>query len=203
MNHEFIGKTIKGKPRGVPTYIFNQDKFEGKIYTASGWPLSCYVSPERITLTDPKNSSEASGWHPSCGFRADVANQVLTLSIYSKGFKGDYQQKHPDLFAAELLKASFNYFNRQNTKIDSVLCHWEPKSDTYQQFIEALDLDNNPKPSLERQLRAAQQTWTAKQIALFGFTKIVPKTFYWANLPKDPVVICLFTKPKRAGRGGV
>ncbi len=192
MNHEFIGKTINGEPRGVPANIFSQNKFEGKIYTASGRPLYCYVSPEQITLTDPNNSFDDLGRHP-CGFRADVINQILVLGIYSKGFKGDRQQKHPDLFASELLKASFNYFQRQNTRIDSVLCHWE--ADVYQQFIDALDLAKNPKPSLAQQLQAAQQAWTAKQIALFGYTKINPDSFFWVNLPENPAVICVFTKP--------
>lgn len=195
MNYEFIGKTINGEPRGVPANIFNQDRFEGKIYTASGWPLYCCVSPEQITITDPKNSFDGLGRHP-CGFRADVASQVLTLSIYSKGFKGDSQQKHPDLFAAELLKASFNYFERQNTVINLVLSCWEgPEADTYQQFIAALDLEQNPDPSLEQQLQAAKQVWSAKQIAPLGFTKIDPKGFFWNNIPDNPSVLLGFSKP--------
>jgi len=194
MNHEFIGKTINGEPRGVPANIFNQDKFEGKIYTASGWPLYCYVSPEQITLTDPDNSFDDLGRHP-CGFRADVINKFLIFAIYTKGFKGDRQLKHPDLFAAELLKSSFNYFKRQNTQIDSVLCHWEAETDTYQQFINALDLDQNPEPGIDQQLQAAKQTWTAKQLALFGFTKLSPEGFYWDNGLKDPMARCIFTKP--------
>lgn len=145
MNHEFIGKTINGEPKGIPADIFSHDKFEGKIYTASGWPLYCYVSPCQITLTDPNNSFDDLGRHP-CGFRADVINKILTLDIYTKGFKGDRQLKHPDLFAAELVKASLNYFQRQNTLINFILCHWEAEADTYQQFIDALDLDKNPKP---------------------------------------------------------
>jgi len=195
MNKELIGKTINGEPKGVPAHIFNQDKFEGKIYTASGWPLYCYVSPCQITLTDPKNSFDDLGRH-HCGFRADVINKFLIFSIYTKGFKGDCQQKHPDLFAAELLKSSFNYFKRQNTQINSVLCHWEAEAaDTYQQFINALDWDQNPEPSIDQQLEAAKQTWTAKQIASFGYTKITPKYFIWTNLPNNPAVYCLFTKP--------
>jgi len=177
---------------GVPEQLFYSADFKGKIKTRSGQVLYTELTPHLVLIEELHKPTDLRG-RDFCRFRAGVENKTLSLSVFTKAFQGQVKH-HPDMFAAKLLKQSFNFFNKQNTDIKRVLCFWQKPCDTYNQFEAALDFDSNPEPTTKMIKESIKEVWTVKQIAKFGFTNLDVSTLIWSPIPGSEMVFCEFTR---------
>ena len=193
---KYIGKIVDEQPRGIPECVFKNPNFEGEIPGGSGLNLFCKITPTSIWIIETTQFVDDRN---HCGFSASVMNGMFEYCVFTKGFRGDSKNRHPDLFAGKLISAAFDFFARQRTKIDVVFCRWENErpgklpSDTYRQFLD-LSGEDYP-PTLERQLGAAKLVWGVKPILEHGFTEIDEGRFAWNRTPGFEKVQVYFRRP--------
>lgn len=117
---------------------------------------------------------------PQCFFYAQLDPLgIFNFLVQTKGWLGDLDKRHPDLYAAKLFKASVGYLNEQTEhRIKGIKGHWCRgdkqsgfiKSDNFQQFIEYLD--EIKYPTIEDYKEAAKSTWTGIRALELGYRRV-------------------------------
>jgi len=164
MNYEgFVGRG----EGGIPKKIFAGSRFSGIILGKSGNPLNVDISQGSISISDLLPNSP-------CHFIASVSGGILDFDAKTRGFKGSSLNKHPDLYCLELLRESFQYFQRNGVKIDTVHSEWEfnPEEDkTSDYYLEFIGMATNSSP-MSIMIRAAKLTTPGRIFVGLGFNKV-------------------------------
>lgn len=157
-------KFIGGVDGGVPKNIFGGERTNGFIKGRSGNPLYVDISKSVVRIWDMI-------WN--CHFIASVESGVLSIDVWTKGYKGA-NQKHPDLYFNELLIQSMERFEREKVEINAVACDWENDweaartSDLYWEFMSGI----GDEPTRDEMVQAAKNTSAGKVLAKFGFENV-------------------------------
>jgi len=109
---------MNGLRRGLPSFD-RIGKGKGIIAGFSGLSNFRYeISDRLISLIDVDNEN--------LEFQAAVGNLLndITFNIHTKGFRGNPNQKHPDLYGMRLAVAAYQYFWSQGIQIDQFVAVW-------------------------------------------------------------------------------
>jgi hypothetical protein len=172
---------------GIPKKIFSNSRFSGIITGKSGNPLNIDISQGSISISDILPGSP-------CHYIASVSSGVLEFDARTQGFKGSSFNKHPDLYFSELLKESFEYFRRNNVRINSVHNEWEynPEEDKTSDFyLEFIGMATNSSP-MDAMIKAAKLTTPGKIFVGLGFNKV--DKVEWHKMTKLEKIIVDFKR---------
>lgn len=173
----FIGGESGGIPERVFTPGFN-DVEEGK---SGGTELQCFTDRTLIDIFDKSD--------PVFGFKAELLSDAITINVRSRDFDGE---RHPDIYAAKLIKRAIGYFEEQDRVVTKFYAEWgsvvSESYDTYRDFLAAVSTVR--EVTKEDQETAARQTWTGQLASSLGFTEISEIVDY------DENVYVVFEKPQ-------
>ena len=183
---------IGGPTGGVPEIIFSNPIKESDIRVGgvgmtqingkSGNSLRYNVTQDKVFIeaADPFGRFRA--------FRTEGTGDTLSLNIRTK--EGNPPQKHPDLYAYELVKRSISYFEEQGSQIRKISGLWV-SGDNYKAYYDHLLAIQQRAPYKEEDKKdAARATWTGSLAYSLGFTEI-------ESLQDTPsgLIKVLFSKP--------
>jgi hypothetical protein len=155
---------IGGSTGGVPEEIFTPG-FKGPLTGMSGAKLSCRTDTSSVVIA---SFDEDTAYFLACVLPEET--DALHLDIKTK--TADHPDRHPDLYASELVDRSLTYFHEQGFAINKLIGAWN-KGDNYKAYrdyitkiILARDITDEDKKN------AARNTWTGRLAQSLGFTEI-------------------------------
>ncbi len=175
MKNELIGKN----GNGVPAEIFSRPQFGGRITGGSGSPLYCFVGDGTISI-------EPGIEHSPYYFYAAVSQGIIGFAIFTKILRDGKIERHPDLFAAQLVGKTLEYFREQHGhEIHTIRDVWKRPSredilsDNYRSFAAAAgNLHTAPIPVL---LEAIKQTPSYRIYQPLGYSYIELPHVKWED----------------------
>lgn len=177
---EIVGKEgVGGIPRSIfelklveHTNLLTGDPFferisEGVIDGISGQSKFKYrVTEDRIIIEDSENSD--------LRFDSWVENGVWKVNVFTKGFQGDLDRTHSDLFAKQLFLFSYGFFKRNGIDIKAFEANWNKQKGktNFDQYRRNLIRHSLRKPEIAKK-KAVFDTWTGRLMQKLGFNRIV------------------------------
>lgn len=143
------------------------------------------------------------------GTTFDTSSKTMKMSAYTLGYGGDITKRHPDLFAADILRRSHDLYTQKYGSVDVLEGDWRKnenkpeRSVNFTSFndyvnieLKKIDLNQLEEQTREAKIleikkQAAKQTWTGKFAASLGYTEV---EFYDPGVPTR--VSVGFRKPK-------
>jgi len=156
--------------KGIDPRVFDPNYSEPKTQGLnSGRDLITNVKQDFISIVDSKDET--------LQFEAKVRNETLIVTVKTRGYQGDSEKRHPDLFAAQLVKKSLQFFELQGHSIHKWKDIWSKSgdlNDNYDQFATYLRThSSNGRELTQAELvEAAKQTWTGQLANLLEFSKV-------------------------------
>lgn len=170
-------KFIGGKSGGVPESIFSKGVY-GLVKGASGKTTLRY----EFDATDDKEAYSVKIVdydNPDLGIKAGVMMRNLSFSVFTRGYQGNPDRRHPDFYAKKLALRMYNYFVDQGVEINALKGTWiEGQGDTN---LEAFDRNLlEYEPMIEQGLisreealkKSALNTWTGQLAQELGFSEV-------------------------------
>ncbi|MEP7166575.1 MAG: hypothetical protein ABI758_01190 [Candidatus Woesebacteria bacterium] len=163
--------------RGVDPHIFDisagEKKQEFTHGLISGRALLFSVTKRHIEITDKENTN----------FRFSATDDLgnLYITVTTKGYEGDKEKRHPDLFAADLVKLSLTLFDKMNNDIKEWHATWTSEeegnpNDNYSEFER--NLPQKDTYTLGELQNAAVNTWEGRLANELGFTKTAQVRYF-------------------------
>lgn len=166
---ELIIGSAKG---GIPNSVFKPG-FKGEFKAMSGRKMEATITRERIDINDMNQ--------PAFDFHAFIiygSIDTIGISVESRGWNDKPQERHPDIYAAMLVRRSLSFFKEQGFTVTRFRAYWRKSIpergiesdnfDQYQAYVDALGRE----PTEEEKHEAARQTWAGKLAHDLGFTKV-------------------------------
>jgi hypothetical protein len=171
---------------------FRNGQQTGTVISGSGREIEFRISKTSLSVCDSEFTDR--------GILAMVDNQdILTFWIQTEISKLDWSvkkipwNKHPDMFAKDLIYAALQHFENTNTRTDICRCIWRYFSTNHQTYREEF------KRSGDR-VKAAKSTWAGQRLIECGFSEIHDKDIKQKNLWRyDSFLQADFHRPSSAG----
>ena len=143
-------KRDDGAIGGIPSYIFHEQNSVGRFRgLITGEWIDYQIRPNNVWIA--ANTRKVKFY----AFRIDGS---MELMVRTKGYKNDWNKRHPDFYAKDLLNSTIEYFG-QFQHIDTIVGRWKKEGhldDNYRAYIDHVP----PNPTQADKLLAASQTWT-------------------------------------------
>ena len=191
---EFPERFIGGPTGGIPASIFTPGTHE--VQGASGrTTLTCTVTPTEITIQDTA--------HPEIRFQGRILPSQPDLVEFisnNKGWQGDLEAKHPDIYTRGLIEESITFFRQQGNEvngIEALLVHLPGgrMEDIYRQYAANLEAIHDRPVTEDDRKDAARNTWIGAVAAAQGFTEVT-KAEEPISGPEVKTVAITFRKPQ-------
>jgi len=161
--------------RGIPNSAFTLSEQEVLVPGNSGKSvLRVTMLRDKILIVDvadPKPNATKDFF-----FGATVIEGKLSYEIRTRITDDDGQvQRHPDLYARDLMIKALEYFDSIKTEINSLQLNWHPKSgidDNYRTFMSHFPEGTTITPELVT--KAIFATWSGKIAWKLGFREVIP-----------------------------
>lgn len=172
---------------GINPQVFTENEISQTKGLNSGRDLITNIQPDLISITDAKDDR--------LQFEAKVRKETLVVTVKTRGYEGDPDKKHPDLFASQLVKKSLQFFELKGHSIAKWKDIWSKSgdlSDNWDQFEAYLQSHRVAGQEItQQQLRdAAQHTWTGHLAQELGFSQVESLDYR----PEIGEVVVIFSK---------
>jgi hypothetical protein len=166
---------IESVLRGIPDSTFTVSEHEVLVPGNSGKSeLRVKMLQDRIQIVDTADIKPDAT--KDFFFGASVTDGMLSFEIRTRRTDDDDQvQRHPDLYARDLMIRALEYFDRIGTEITSLQLNWHPTSgidDNYRTFMSHFPKGGTITPELVT--KAIFATWSGKRAWELGFREVIP-----------------------------